>query len=280
MEKILDDNIPAPEALRLTADKIASDETSDLSEADRSLLSVVGNLGVFIQAQGKLNRIYDEKQGAHLSTDEYKEARSLKNERIIPFNHMLKEFINTHPNDELRIISNALANTYEKMFSRVDCLSPENETVSEVIDSDTVLEQLQSLLDGLRHEIAAESLLTAAGYEYSYETTVQDDATGSDLFVYLESGRQGIDIKSTRSGVERDRKKHRISKAVTTGLGWGDFTGMKGSTPGALSIPRSTAEAKAVAFIKNIQEMVTYNEAQRKATSRHTGRQGLKSAHQ
>lgn len=273
--RLRQDGVAHPDAFRQTAETAAQDKTSELSPADRSLLSVVGNLGVFIQSQNKLDQIESAKQDHYLSTEEYREGRNLKDEHLIPFNHILKEFVNTHPNEELRAVSSALANTYEKLFSRFDCLHPENGAASDIVPSPVVLEKIQASLDGMRHEVAAETLLEAADYSYDRDITTEEDAKGSDLFVYLESGWEGVDIKSTQAGVNRATSKNRFSRAVTTGLLWEDFTGLKGTGRGTLSIPFAVAEEKSGTFVANIYEMVSRNEAQRRSTSRRTGKQSL-----
>ena len=274
--KLRGEGIPHPESFRQTADMVAGDETNELSVADRSLLSVVGNLGVFVQAQARLNEI-EENRDLHLSTQEYKEVRGLKDEFIIPFNHILKEYVNTHPDEELRAISSALTNTYEKIFSRFDCLDPANEGGATILQPDAVFQRIQASLDGMRHEVAAETILEAADYVFEYNVTTKEDAEGSDLFVYLESGWEGVDIKASLTGVKNSQAKNRYSRAVVTGLAWEDFTGSKGTGRGTLSIPFSVAESKAPAFIANIREMVQRNNDQRQAASRRTGKQTLTS---
>ena len=204
------------------------------------------------------------------------EVRQLKDEYLIPFNHLLKDYVNTHPNDGIHATSTALANVYDKVFARFDCLDSTNERAPYDISSGYVFDKIKTALDGMRHEVAAEMILDAAGYTYDYNVTTQEDARGSDLFVYLESGWEGIDVKASQSGVQRSQGQGHASRAVSTGLGWGDFTGLNGTGKETLSIPFATAELKAPYFIDSIYEMTARVEAEAQARARRTGHHTLK----
>ncbi len=269
-----------PEAFRTTAHNVAENEASELNEADRALLNVVADLGVFVEASQELEHITENARGGTLSHSERVLSRRLKNEYVIPFNHGLKEFINTHPNDGMREVSTALANIHELIFSRHAVL-PANERphITTISPQDKLL-AIQSRLDGMRHEVASETILSAAGLEYDYDVSAEEDASGSDLFVQLggQYGWFGFDIKASQASVDKARQRSPLSRAVATGLLPRDFTGQKGTAHDALAIPYATAAAVSEKFADNLYTTAAHYEQQRAQAARYTGRGSLYAA--
>ena len=267
---------PHPDAFRQAAETVAADKENTLSLADRSLLQVTAGLGIFVEAQHELTSIKADTPQADRTIE-----HRLLDEHIIPFNHRLKDFINTHPNDELRTVSSALMNTYRLVYGRYDCLPREDVQYGTKPNTNEAFQGIQACLDGMRHEVAAESMLSATDYAFDYKVTTQEDATGADLFVYIESihgGQpywQGVDVKASQNALERSLQSHPRSRAVWTGLGWEDFTGQNGKGRGTLSIPYDTASEKADQFIDNIYDMVRRLEA----SHRRAGSHALRAAH-
>ncbi|OYW83693.1 hypothetical protein B7Z17_05315, partial [Candidatus Saccharibacteria bacterium 32-49-10] len=189
----------------------------------------------------------------------------LKDEYLIPFNHHLKDFINTHPNDDIRTVTSALTSSYGTIFSRHDCIDADKLIYNQKAAPKEIFLNIQGSIDGMRHEIAAETLLDAAGYSYDYNVSAKEDSMGNDLYVYLESGWEPIDVKASVNAVQKSRLHNRRSKAVWTGLDWGDFTGSKGTRHGCLSIPYPSTDAqltKADTFVHEIRTMVATNRQQ------------------
>ena len=264
------------EAFRKVARDVASHEKSNLSEADRALLRVTGELGVYVQAEHELTQIYGGAEDRYLDSDERQTARHLKTEYAIPFNHHLKEFINTHPNDDIRTVSSALTNAYGTIFGRYECIDSKEMIYQQAPQPREAFEYIQASLDGMRHEVAAESLLEAADYSFDFRVSSEEDARGADLFVYLESGWEAVDVKASQLSASKAHSQNRFSRAVWSGLDWGDFTGQKGTGHGMLSIPFATADAKCDQFIGNIRQMVTSQQAQRAAARQHAGNKSLR----
>lgn len=256
-----------PDAFRQTAHSVAEQKGDNLTDADRTLLHITADLGVFVQAEQELRLIGANAENRYLDADEKQVMQHLKREYAIPFNHHLKEFINTHPNDDIRTVSSALTNAYGTIFGRYSCIDRSDLIYGQNPEPREAHESVQAALDGMRHEIAAESLLEAADYSYDFKVSNEEDARGADLFVYLESGWEAIDIKASQASVARAQGKNRFSRAVWTGLDWGDFTGLRGTGHGMLSIPYATALAKSDQFITNIRRMVTTQNAQRTRTT-------------
>lgn len=267
---------PHPAAFKSVSERMASDTKGELNDADRALLRVVGSLGEFTQAQHELSTIYETAKGRYLDEDEKWVARNLKKEFIIPFNHHLKEFINTHPNDEIRTVSSALTNAYGTIFSRYECIDKKDTMYRSSPSPQEAFSQIQATLDGMRHEVAAETIIEATDYSYDREVSADEDAHGNDLFIFLESGWEGLDVKASPMAVAKARSEHRFSRAVWSGLEWGDFTGIKGTGHGTLSIPYATAVEKSDMFIQNVYEMVGRIKTERQAVARKTGKQTLR----
>lgn len=241
-----------PEAFHDIALLAADNQEAPLRDAERDLLRVVANLGRFIQAHHELNTL---RSTPHLSEAGKEESTRLKREIVIPFNSTLKNFINSHPNERLGATASALAATYEAYFSRHDCLTNEAAEPLFVIPNSEASKTLRTTLNGMRHELAAETMLMAAGYDVRFNTTVEDDASGTDLFVFIDNTRVPLDIKASETAVEEARAKYRYSRAVWTGLTREDFTGMNGQAFDALSVSYGVASEKSTTFVERINEM-------------------------
>jgi hypothetical protein len=246
-------------AFRIATESIAQEEDNELSQPDRDLLKVVGILGTFAEAQEDLNRINSV---TRLFTEREKQvSRHLKDAYIIPFNHNVKEFINTHPDPVggLDAVTAAFASTQNRLLSPLTSIHPKELVYKQKPKPHEVALSIEESLRGMRNEVAAETLLTAAGIEYDYRVSTKDDAKGTDLFVFLDGRWEGVDLKASRLTAESAQSDHRLSRAVWTGLNPGDFTGPNRTSRNSLSIPYSVAEKKSEAFVAAIREMVQRN---------------------
>jgi len=277
-------NVEQPDAIREAILEIVSRQTSDqartsaerpakpaLSESDKTALHVVAELGRFIEAQHELRR--DQATQRHQASQrdpaaqrdqrditERERIRHLKLEYVIPYNHIIKEFVNNHPNDNIEAVSSALASTYQFIYGRYHCL-PASETHSTTRPTQRdVYNSIKNSLDGMRHEVATEGLLQAANLDYDYNITADEDANGADIFVQLNGRREAVDIKASESAVARSQQDYRFSQAVWTGLTKEDFTGLYGTATNALSIPYDTVITKADAFAGGVKTMVRRNQ--------------------
>lgn len=271
-------NMPHPRAFKIASQNVANDLSIEMSEADRSLLLVTGRLGEFAEAQHELRLIYTEaeNEGRPLTQEEQITAKRLKREYVIPFNHHLKEFVNTHPNDEIRTVSSALANSHAIIFGRYESIDSKTLIHGEKPTTPEVFGDIQASLDGMRHEVAAETLFDAAGYSIDRNVSTQEDATGSDLFVYLESGWEPVDVKASQTSANKAQSSRYASNAVWTGLGWEDFKGTKGTGHGTLSIPYDVAVAKCDDFIDRVRATVARSKAQRSSTVRNVSQRAVR----
>jgi len=254
--------VPHTEAFSSAIDSIVNSPDNGFNSFDNALLVVTSKLGTFIEAQQELDEIESERKsnGGHLTESSFQLSKKLKKEYVIPFNHELKALINEGPNVKMRDLTTALTSAHTAVFSRYNSLYPNAPKNPRMMQKPSeVAYNLDTIVNGMRHEIAAETMLSAANIEYDYNVTVDEDARGIDIIVYLDGKREPVDIKSSLAAENRTRDKHPDARAVWTELGWEDFTGMKGNNPGALSIPYSTAEYSADSFVDRIRTIIGYS---------------------
>lgn len=223
----------------------AVEHAADLTDNDRHLLSLTGQSWDFINAAHALD------SSRSPDSDYTKQhIKELKLEHVIPFNHTLKDVINENPSATLSDLRRTLVQTYRHLFANPHRLN-ESERQNVVSTTETS-EIFRRCIDGMRHEIAAETLLSATDTEYNYQTSVADDARGIDLLVRRGDDWIGIDVKCSANAALRSNGKNPRSMAVWTGLTDEDFRGTRDDTPGALTIPYRVAIEKAPAFINRI----------------------------
>jgi hypothetical protein len=274
---------PHTEAFRGAIDKITNSPDNGFNNFDTALLNVTANLGTFIEAETTLDAIKDRREeNGHYADDDYARSKSLKLEHVIPFNHSLKSLINEGPNMNMHELSASLARTHEAVFNRYNNLNPtEPKDPYEIVSASDVTMRLERIMNGMRHEIATETMLSAAGLDYSYDISPKEDADGVDIIAMLprpnpQTGnirtvRVPIDIKSSFVAEQRSRDKHPTAIAVWTELDDSDFTGIKGDARGALSIPYSAASEHADSFVDRVQSIMTMAEEYKSQASKHIG---------
>lgn len=236
--------------------------------SDYNLLVATEQLGRFIEATSELNNIRNtiNYEFRRPNNDEKKYINWLKEEQIIPFNHTIKEIINTDSSFTIGGLSGALTQTYVGLYGRHKVLS---ESIGYEINSSEVMKELRNIIDGMRHEVAAETLLAAANIDYDYEVSATEDRTGVDLFVIIDGQRHSIDIKRSQMAEARVLEKHPHSHAVWTGLKEKDFTGAKGDKTSSLTIPFETARIKSAAFVDRIRTRLNLSSKLGRAASRY-----------
>lgn len=253
-QKLVQDGYAHTDAYRLSAEEIATSDESELSYADRDLLAVTGYLGLYVQASHEVDEFNKENAGKFVGRENLDAISELKKQCIIPFNHRLKEFINTHPENNIERVASNLSAAYMLIFSRYNCLRVDEPLGAQDTPSPHEIRgSIRRVLNGMRHELAAEALLDAGNLEYNYETTVNDDARGIDVKVELPGyGWVAIDVKASDDAVRRAQEKHPLTRAVATGLDDDDFTGHTGKRVNTLSIPFDTAIEKSAGFERRI----------------------------
>ena len=266
--------LPHTEAFSQAIDTILDSPDNGFNNLDTELLRTTASIGTFIEAQEELSFL-EEKRSTHgrLSDDDYERTKELKLEYVIPFNHTLKSLINESPNVGISDFTSALAKTYQAAYGRYNALMPEQEKDAQsIIPLNEVMYRLKQITNGMRHEIAAETMLTAAGIAYDYDVSVEEDARGIDMVVYIDGQREPIDIKASFLAEDKARQKRGDSRAVWTELSREDFRGMKGNSDDALSIPYETAQYHAESFVDRIRTVIGFSNAHKAATARNIGR--------
>lgn len=250
------DGLSHSEAISRSAELISANEKIKISEADRAILGSFSLLGRFIDASQKLEEMKEHGERSGLSGDDKQYIRRLKQDHVIPFNHSLKEVINTSPNTSIDEASAIFAQLYGEYYSDEDNLHPggkyKQKPEHAIISNPDAMHKVKESLNGMRHEIAAESLLTAAGLEFEWRISAEDDAKGIDLLVFINGKWTPIDIKASEMAAQFSLNKGYGNHPVATGLNPIDFTGMSGKERNALGISYGTAEAKQETFVRNI----------------------------
>lgn len=254
--------IPPAEAMSQAMTAIAEDENNNLTNFESSLLSVTAGLGTFLEAQDELEVLSAERlRLGRLPDDEFNRTKELKNLYIIPFNHNLKSLINEAPNNLPKdTLVNGLSRAHASIFSHYNMLHPgeEKDPTTVLTQSDTIV-RLDSIVNGMRHEIAAETMLIAAGINYDYDISVAEDARGIDIILEIDGKKTSIDVKSSNRAAQNARDKYPWGRAVYTGLTDDDFKGIndvEDPSPGALITSYATAEKNAPAFIDRIRKAI------------------------
>jgi len=266
-----------PEAARML-----SESSNDIDPFDRSLIGIASHLGVFIDAEQELNsrRGFRNKQWRKQHRDfESNEVRigELKEDHIIPFNRQIKELIDENPQLKIDDLARNLATAYVAIYSGQNNLHPEQPRAENPpIEYDVVVDNLHKLIDGMRHELAAETLLSAAGIPYRYKTTIEQDRSGRDLYVELDGHWVGVDIKASLTAEQNAHLHRDYSKATWTGLYPEDFTGIKGDRAGSVSISFDVAKKKCGDFVDRLRRMQNGKLATEHSRIRTTGSHALR----
>lgn len=240
---------------------LADNPDAPLDQFERSTLSIVSHLGDFVRASQTLVQLESYSDLTHQEKDQ---VRTLKEQEVIPFNGSIKELINDNPNMNANALAFNLANAYDYLFSQYDPSYPEESRANGEMSLDDATRMFQNRIYGMRHELAGETILAAAGVDYDTRVGAQDDRAGNDLFVNFDGEWFGIDFKGTITGEQAAHLKHadylrkhpgqtKVCHAVWTGLKNADFTGTRGDQHNAVSIPFDTAHKQAALFLKRIE---------------------------
>ncbi len=235
-------------------ESIVDSPDNGFNNFDSALLTVTAGLGTCIEAQHELSTLEDTRAERSLTEEESERIKELKRSYLIPFNHNLKALINEGPNTTIGELSTALTRAHTAVFAPHNALHPESfKYIEDTPKPSAALYELNQRINAMRHEIAVETMLSAAGIEYDYNISIEEDARGIDMIVYLDGKRIPIDIKSSRNAVDRTLEKDPTAHAVATHLGTKHFTGMHGTAEDALCIPFSIAKNRAPLLVSDIR---------------------------
>jgi len=246
------------EAVEYTALTLSDSEDLGYSESQKNILGVIGHLGSFVTAQRRADELGSKRNEGQLNQDERSEMDYLKNYDLIPFNHAIKDLINTDSSLTKDQLDVSLARLYMKLFYKDDPVVTQADTDGihdlnfRTAVSKDALNSISISTNGMRHEVAAESMLAVAGIDCDYHTSAQEDAKGADLFVYINDKWTYIDIKSSELSADKALAKRGDSHAVWTGLNPSSFTGAKDDQVNGIRLSDNEARKHADAFAKRI----------------------------
>lgn len=248
-------------AIESTALTLSTSEDLGFSESEKSLLGVISHLGSFVTAQRRADEMGNRRDEGRLSQSERNEMNRLKNEDLIPFNHSIKELINTDSSLTKDELDANMTRLYMRLFykddplvKRADTDGTQDQNLIKTVSQDA-LNSISVSTNGMRHEVAAESMLTAAAIEYDYQVDPEEDAQGADLFVYINNEWTYIDIKASETSARKALAKRSDSHAVWTGLNPSAFTGAKGTQKNGLRLSYEEAMSHADAFVDRIYDV-------------------------
>ncbi len=254
--------IPQSEAFIIAADSFINNEENELSNADRLLFTLVKDVGSFVEADAALTKSKEETEGRgkKATVNQIHYRRGLKKAHLIPFNHTIKSLIDEDSGLPIKGLSLTLARSYGTVFGKSQVFNKgAQRDEKDILKLGDVAQKIETAVDGMRHEIAAETMLSTLGVEYNYNTTVDDDSKGIDLKVLIDGRFEKIDLKKSLTAEQKAHQERPTSHAVWSGLEYSDFKGMKNDTPGALAISYDRAAEKAPQFYERILQVLGRN---------------------
>jgi len=246
------------EAIETTASILSTYEDLGYSESEKNILGVISHLGSFVTAQRRADEMGDRRDEGRMSIADRNEMARLKNNDLIPFNHAIKELIDTDSSLTKDELDASLTRLYMRLFYKEDPLvkkadsdGTHDQNLIKAVSQDA-LTSISVSTNGMRHEVAAESMLAAAGIDYDYQVSAEEDAQGADLFVYLNREWVYIDIKASEMSAKKALAKRSDSHAVWTGLTQSSFDGAKGNQKNGLRLSYAQAQNYSNDFVNRI----------------------------
>lgn len=204
---------------------------------------------------------------AQLKLDGYKSCKSRKEkkeckETVTIFNKIIRTMINEEQCSSMK----------ETMDSINEVMLMLNYTRSEI---EYASQSFYAVIQGMRHEIAAESALNwTPGVELAEMTNIEDDLNGGDIHVYYvdDQGERfefNIDIKATKISAYKAKERNRRPGyyVVCSGFDDDDFCGRV--------LPEDrTIKSKCPYFSQQIKEIVAA-ERQRRSKAQRTPRRAV-----
>ena len=187
-------------------------ETKSRYETDEDrTLELIRIMPYWFNAQLKLDN--------HKSDMSHKEIKECK-ETVTRFNKIIRTMINEEQCSGMKETIDSIDEVMLKL----------NYTPSEI---NYAKQSFNAVLQGMRHEIAAESALNwTPGVELAYMTNIEDDLNGGDIHVdYVDDQGErfefNIDIKATKISADKaNERNHRPGYyAIWSGFDYDDFCG-------------------------------------------------------
>ena len=238
---------------RYVASGVADDILKERGDTDKApeykILEFIQRMPCWICAEEKLesyrNGVFYERNN-----------KIKEKETVVAFNKVVRDIISegqyTHKSDLISDIQNAM-----------DCLGYSDEEI------ENAYKFLDHVINGMRHEIAAEiALRKTKGVRAVYTTGIDDDLAGIDLIVEYKDnyGREhiiGLDIKSTPDSARNANNSDRDEGYHASWSGFDHRRGDFGSCGDNL-MPSEEAVKKACSLYKEELEEIS-----RKEDSRH-----------
>lgn len=154
-----------------------------------SVYKLLSQLGSFYHSQQELDRMKESKHPAN------REALRAHKERVINFNHSLRDVIDKHPHLTTSKLVNFMAASFERLYG------PEN------VNNFVYAARTRTI--GMQHEVIADQLIGAIDDDnLSYEESdLEGEMKGADFYVTLYDFTFPVDIKAAPTAFERSVEK-------------------------------------------------------------------------
>lgn len=249
------------EAFSAISGRLSEPEAAEkygFNESERTFMKTASLLGSFVDASLESHSIRNELNGQKPNKAQKERLGYLILEHLIPFNHSLKEFVNQNPDLNINRVSELLLETYAEHYDDKNLVTGEDKGKITPQELNEAEYQVLSALRGMRTEVAAETILTAAGVEYSYHIRPEADKAGVDMLIMVDGRLEPVDIKSSLTGEKKAHEDWDGSRAVWLGLRDSDYTGSRGILKDSLTLPFSRAEEAAPDFVHRLNEIISY----------------------
>lgn len=201
-------------ALSLNEIHPPAERVDSVSETDRSIFKMIGSLDSFYKAQSTLDHFEDQdRHRPHHERTDYEVKRPYI-ETVAGFNHAMREVIDCLP----RVKFSELLDFTTAMF----------EADKGRADSSRFEQMASAVINGMRHEIAAEQiigLIPGAEIEYidpddqinaaqAERERILSDMSGRDIRVRIGGRSVNIDIKASEKTAEKSKIRSRHPERI------------------------------------------------------------------
>ena len=226
---------------RYVASGVADDILKERGDTDKApeykILELIQKMPCWICAEEKLesyrNGVFYERNN-----------KIKEKETVVAFNKVVRDIISegqyTRKSDLISDVQNAM-----------DCLGYSDEEI------ENAYKFLDHVINGMRHEIAAEiALRKTKGVRAVHTTSIDDDLAGIDLIVEYKGNTIGLDIKSTPDSARNANNSDRDEGCHATWSGFDHRRGDFGSYGDNL-MPSNKAVKRACSFYETeLEEIV------------------------
>ena len=212
------DGLSVPQAFAKTAGVLIELETDTKTEeltAEGHSYAVMSLADDFEQGVSALSQRGLSKQ----------EAKRNKEQKIIPFNHAVRRMIHAYPD----LIFSDVRNLVVAAFVAQNRDELDRDASKALVRIKHLKEQVNNVLQGMRHEIGTQQIAEAAGFIVNSDVTIHEETKGIDMWILMEQDSETVnavwmpvDAKATQKSAD-ECNSHKGRNAVYSLLDDDDF---------------------------------------------------------